>query len=379
MAGSDARPIRLAFFGHNANEPAVRRRAQFFARADIAVTGVMPYRGAPRPVPFPLHSLGETRDNSYMARLRTVRRAAKLSTADHNDLRDLDVIYARNLDMLACAHAFARRNRLRVPIVYECLDIHRLMIGNGAVATGLRRIEGKLLARSALLVCSSPQFIDQYFARYHAGKYRALLVENRVDPADVGPRPNARTRLTGDPMRIGWIGNLRCRRSLDLLCQLVEQFHPRLTIHIHGYPARHVFPDFEQLVANRPGLHYFGPYNGAPELARIYGDLDMVWAADWFEAGHNSVWQIPNRIYEGGYFGVPAITAEGTETARMTQSWGAGWRFADPPEATVPPLIDSILRDPTQITRRRDTLLSLPTATFAERPEDTRAIIAAAL
>ena len=378
MTGSTAGPTRLAFFGHNANEPAVRRRAQFFERAGIAVVGIMPHRGTPKPAPFPLHTLGQTRDNSYLARLRTVLQAAKLSTAHHPDLREPDVIYARNLDMLICAHAFARRNRLRVPIVYECLDIHRLMIGDGPAARSLRAIEGALLARSALLVCSSTQFIEQYFARYHTGKYRALLVENRVDPADVGPRPSALTR-TGAPMRLGWIGNLRCRRSLDLLRQLSATFHPRLAIHIHGYPARHVFPDFEQQIADSPGLQYFGPYDGAADLARIYGDLDAVWAADWFEAGHNSVWQIPNRIYEGGYFGVPAITAEGTETARMIQSWGAGWRFANPPETTVPPLIESILSDPAQITRRRDALLALPSATFAESPEDTRAIIAAAL
>ena len=37
--------IRLAFFGHNLNEPAVRKRAGAFMQAGCEVIGIMPHRG----------------------------------------------------------------------------------------------------------------------------------------------------------------------------------------------------------------------------------------------------------------------------------------------------------------------------------------------
>ena len=103
--------IRLAFFGHNLNEPAVRKRAGAFMQAGCEVIGIMPHQGVAKSADFKWISLGETRDNDYAGRLRPLLKSFSLSRQAYPELGAVDLIYARNLDMLACAHAFARRNR----------------------------------------------------------------------------------------------------------------------------------------------------------------------------------------------------------------------------------------------------------------------------
>jgi succinoglycan biosynthesis protein ExoL len=74
-----------------------------------------------------------------------------------------------------------------------------------------------------------------------------------------------------------------------------------VAVEIRGRPSRTEFDDFDAQVANVPAsasaaLHACGP-------ARLYGDVHFAWAIDWFEAGANSAWLLPNRIYEGGRHG----------------------------------------------------------------------------
>jgi succinoglycan biosynthesis protein ExoL len=330
---------KVAFFGHNFNEPAVRKRARLFDLAGFDVIGVMPHRGTPKPADFDLVSLGETRDNYYISRLKPFLKCIAITPRNTPKLKDIDLIYARNLDMLAFAHGYRLRNRLKVPIIYECLDIHNLLVGSGHVASMLRRLEGALLKRSDMLVYSSERYNDAYFAVHHAGVYRSRLVENRLNSTDVTQRPVTPRSHKKGRLKLGWIGNLRCRRSLTLLTQLGKKFSPNLEIYVHGYPARSVFPNFEEELEQADGITYFGPYDGSVDLPNIYDNLDVVWAGDWFEAEGNSVWQIPNRIYEGGYFGVPAIASQRAETGHKIRDWGAGWVFNEPAETTVASLI----------------------------------------
>lgn len=366
---------KLAFFGHNFNEPAVRRRARAFLSCGFDVVGVMPYRGCLTPGPFDLVSLGQTRDGNYLSRLMPLIKSLQITGARHPQLAEIDLIYARNLDMLACAHAFRFRNRLQVPIVYECLDIHSMMLDHGLLSRMLRRLEAALLRRSDLLVYSSNCFRKAYFDVYHPDLFRGCLIENRLNAGDVQERPKSPRSPASGKLKLGWVGNLRCRRSLDILIQLGKQFQGELEIHVHGYPARTVFPDFETELQQAAGITFHGLYDSAVDLPRIYSSFDVVWAGDWFEANRNSVWQIPNRIYEGGYYGVPAIGAQGTETGQKIAEWGAGWLLDMPAEACVQKLIAFLLNNPEEVRKKSNALLQLPLPTFVETPSETCKLI----
>lgn len=370
----------VAFFGHNAADAAVRRRARSFARAGLGVTGFMMRRGDPEPTEWDNVDLGPTRDNAYAARVGAILRGARIA-ARSGRLPAASLIYARNLDMLATAQLACRLARIRRPTVYECLDVHHLLTGEGAVARSLRLFEARLLAATDLLTISSPAFEREYFSVRHPGRYRPFLIENRlVGDGGTPPRPGAvPANDPGRPLRIGWFGNLRCARSLRLLEGLAARFPGQVEVVLRGYPARSVFPDLEARLAGRPGIAHHGRFRSPEDLPGIYGEVDLVWAGDWYEKGANSLWLLPNRLYEGGYFGVPAVAPTGTETARWIVTRGAGFVVPDPVEAGLGDLVSALLANRELLTDMRMRLVAQPDETFLEPPDHILDMVSAAL
>lgn len=377
-------PLRIGFFGHNAADAAVRRRAVGFAKAGFEVIGFMPRRGPPAPAEFALHDLGETFDNAYLHRLWSIGAGAARAVRGEagRDLRRVDLVYARNLDMLATAAAARRRAGLKAPLVYECLDVHHKLAGDGAVSAALRAVEGRLLDATSALVLSSPGFEREYFAIRHPGRYRSFLVENRLIEGDsFPPRPAAPPAPPADrPLRLGWFGNLRCARSFAALARIAERGGGAVQVVLRGYPARGVFPDFEARVAAAgPHLSYEGAYKAPEDLAAIYADVDLVWAGDYYEAGANSLWLLPNRIYEGGYFATPPIAPAAAETGRWIAARGVGFTVEEPMEPALEALIDRLRADPGAIATAGAALAAEPRETFVETSETLRALVALAL
>jgi succinoglycan biosynthesis protein ExoL len=93
---------------------------------------------------------------------------------------------------------------------------------------------------------------------------------------------------------------------------------------MRGRPARDVLPEFEAIVAANPDLAFAGPYRNPEDLGAIYGTVHLVWAIDRFEAGGNSDWLLPNRLYEGCLHRAIPLALEGTETARAVAARGIG-------------------------------------------------------
>jgi succinoglycan biosynthesis protein ExoL len=371
---------RIAFFGHDAADAAVRRRVQGFRDDGLAVTGFMMRRRSDLDIPWDNVDLGLTFDGAYRQRIQSIFRGARLAAADPR-LAEADLVYARNLDMLATAFLAKRHAGLKTPVVYECLDVHRLLTRNDPIGFVFRRIEGALLKRCRRLVVSSPAFLRNYFEKHHAGRYRASLIENRIAAgADYGPRPAPTAPASpAAPLRLGWVGVLRCARSLDLLLALAERFGDRVRIVMHGQPALTEIPDFHARIANRANVAFHGRYKAPEDLARIYGELDVVWAGDFMEAGFNSVWLLPNRLYEGGYYAVPPIAPAGTETAAWIDQRGIGFTAAEDLAVTLPALIDGLIADRGSISSRRTALLALPDDAFIQPRGALAEIIAQAL
>jgi succinoglycan biosynthesis protein ExoL len=363
---------RIAFFGHDAADAAVRRRVRGFLDDGLDVTGFMMRRRDPGRIDWDNIDLGETRDGAFVQRIRQVFAGASRAAAAREKLAAADVIYARNLDMLACAFLAKRYARLDTPVIYESLDIHRLLTRPDAIGAAVRWLERTLLRRSAGLVVSSPGFIRNHFEKRYPGDYRAFIVENRLAPgAEYGVRACARKSelpAAARPLRLGWVGNLRCRRSLDLLCQLADQFPDELEIRLHGQPARTEIPVFEPLIDARANMTYFGRYRAPEDLSGIYDELDVVWAGDFMEAGFNSVWLLPNRIYEGGYYCTPSIAPSGTETAAWLQQHQCGFIIDEPLPETLAELVAGLIRDRAPIAARAAVLAGLPDETFIQPP-----------
>lgn len=362
--------IHVAFFGHDAADAAVRRRVQGFIDDGVTVSGFMMRRSDDVDTAWENVDLGRTFDGNYIQRIRSVFTGAKRAARSER-LASADVIYARNLDMLATAFLAKRRLKLKTPVIYESLDVHRLLTRNDPLGFAFRRIEGALLARCRRLVVSSPGFLDNHFERRHRGRYKAELVENRLAAgADYGPRPTSAETpsQSGEPLRIGWVGVLRCARSFGLLLDLAHSAGPSVQIDLHGMPALTEIPDFHERVKGVANLTYHGRYRSPEDLAGIYSKLDVVWAGDFMEKGYNSVWLLPNRIYEGGYYATPAIAPSGTQTAKWIEAADAGFLLDEDLAETLPRLIDDLSNDRSRIAGKRQTLIDMPADRFVQPP-----------
>ncbi|MFV0260003.1 MAG: glucosyl transferase [Acidimicrobiales bacterium] len=370
----------VAFFGHDMGDAAVRRRVQAFTDDGIAIQGYMMRRGEPTPTEWPNVDLGPTIDEDYRQRLGAIVRGVRVARAHAADLGAADLVYARNLDMLVCAAATMTATRISRPLIYECLDVHRLMVRTDPVGRAMRTAERLLLRRTDLLVVSSPGFIEHYFDVHHPGRFRSWLLENRMAPgAFRDPRPAPGPVPSDRPLRLGWFGVLRCRRSLHLLTDLAAALGDRVEVVISGRPNEIEMPDFHRRVDALDNVRFTGPFRSPEDLPRLYAGVDLMWAADFMDAGFNSEWLLPNRLYEGGWYVTPAVAPAGTVTGRWIAERQAGFTVAEPLERSLIDLIDRLDQDRAPIQQARIALAGLPDDAFIQPPGEMQALLDAAI
>lgn len=274
--------------------------------------------------------LGRTFDADFRQRTAMILRQAIKLPVWAPQLRDCDVVIARNLEMLVLGALARWRYAPRAALVYEALDIHRFLLSRGALGAGMRVLERRLLRQLALLIVSSPAFLREYFEPLQQidrfATLETLIVENKPLPdaaTEALPLESASAPPPGAPWRIGWFGMIRCRKSLDYLCDLATRHPGLLRLSIRGRPSYTEFAGFDAQIARTRSVSFGGTYEPA-ELRTLYGNVHFNWAIDFFEEGTNSRWLLPNRIYEGGAYGAIPIALDGTETARWLRALGIG-------------------------------------------------------
>jgi hypothetical protein len=328
--------MKIAYFVHDLADDAVHRRVRMM-RYFAAVT----LFGFHRSDQFTsvidgvdTVDLGRTTDAHLAQRAIAVGRAGLKVAQWTEHLRGTTLFMARQLETLSLAALARRVTGSTAPLLFECLDIHRLMLARHPVGIALRTLEARLLRVCSVLIVSSPAFLTHHFARY-SNLPPTLLLENKVLADDVpagvlqriamlrrgGPPP-------GPPWRIGWFGVIRCRRSLMILADLVRTLPGVVEVIIRGRPKRDVIPDFDRVVMSTPGLSYHGVYDRHTALATIYPDVHFSWAIDFFEAGCNSEWLLPNRLYEGTLYGAVPLAESSVQTGRWLADRQCGVRLA---------------------------------------------------
>jgi succinoglycan biosynthesis protein ExoL len=368
--------MNLVYFVHDLNDPAVHRRMRMLHAGGAMVSLIGFYRGEPPAevdgtVPLPL---GRTGDARLLQRAMAVLGAALSIPRWRSVFASADAILARQLETLVLA-AFARRLLMaKAPLVFECLDIHRLMGASGLAGRALRSIERGLLARCQGLVVSSPHFIRGHFAPVHRRLPEVTVVENKAltFEFDTPPRPT-HDGPSGPPWRIGWFGMIRCARSLRMLADLAAACPGMVEIIIRGRVATSVLPHFDEVVAATPGLSFGGPYDRARDLPRLYGDVHFAWAIDFYEAGSNSDWLLPNRLYEAGLFGAVPIACRDVATGAWLADRAVGVLLDGDPAQSIVAFIRAL--DDAQYAALRSGLAAVPEAAFLHSREDCRQLV----
>lgn len=340
--------LQILYFAQDLADPAVRRRILMLKAGGARVTLAGFRRGANALAAIegidPIE-LGTTRDGRFAQRVSAITKACLSLPAKLRAVGRPDLIIARNLDMLAVANKAVSMFGGDVPIVYECLDIHRLLLRKDVAGRAMRASEAYLGRNARLLITSSPAFVEHYFRPLSGLETPVMLLENKVlelgdrDCLQVSAAPTARP---DGPWRIGWFGALRCRKSLELLSTFSRRMEGRFEIVLRGRPAYSEFDDFDGFISKEPHMTFHGSYRSPEDLGAIYDEIDFTWAIDFFEEGQNSKWLLPNRLYEGCRHGRVPIAMRGTETARFLAVRGLGFLLDEPEPDNLVSLLGAV-------------------------------------
>ena len=364
------------YFVHDLDDPAVARRVRMLLAggSEVELTGF--HRGR-HPVSsvngIPATGLGRTEPAKLLSRALSVAKTAFRLKAVAGAVQRANVIIARNLEMLTLAVCARNRYAPAVPIVYECLDIHRLLLSPAPAGRALRFIEDRLWQQTDLLLTSSQAFIRNYFDRRGFPGARRV-VENKVLSLDGETALQMPKRPAPSlPWRIGWFGALRCRKSFEILSRLTRELPGTVEAVLRGRPAPSIFPDLEAEAARTPGITFGGAYRNPEDLSAIYGDVHFAWAADYYEEGQNSAWLLPNRIYEGSLWGAVPLALAGVETGRWLAARNAGVLLPDPPQEALRSFFSTL--DAAGYARLAGATASIPRGDLVDDAESCRALV----
>jgi succinoglycan biosynthesis protein ExoL len=368
--------MKIAYFAHNINDSAVARRVEMLTLGGARVHVAAFRRGEPHlailgeAVPI---DLGQTFDGRFVARATAGVTAAYRLGPLQEMMADADVVIGRNLETMPVATRARARLAPSARLIYECLDIHRLLLRQDWIGAVLGHAEARLMRSADLLLTSSAAFAREYFEPRGRPRLPVLLVENRVIGRDGGTRDYPPSPAIALPWRIGWYGVLRCQQSLDLLCSLAEHMQGAVEVVLRGTVAHQEFRDFHAQIAGCPHVTYGGPYRNPDDLSAIYGDVHFVWGIDYFEAGGNSRWLLPNRLYEGSYHGSVVVADAEVEVGRFLTELDAGVQLNEPLGSSLPGFFEQL--DAGEFTTLREKSEAIPRSRWLYTPEDCATIV----
>ncbi len=359
----------IGYLVHDLNDASVERRCEMLERGGAKIVLAGFHRQANvkesvkkrRPI-----ILGQSKDAAMVSRVLSTVRHVVSSPTLKEAFANCDVILVRNLEQLAIGQSIKAGRAL----IYECLDLHRLLVGSSMPSKILQSIEAKMLGSVDLLLTSSPAYLKHHFdSNLFEGDI--YLIENKllVDNKDMAiPTPPA----LSDVLRIGWFGMLRCRRSFEVLKNISRRSGGRIEVLIAGKPSEAELPDLPEQANSTPHMTYSGPYHYS-DLPALYGQCHFAWAIDWFEAGMNSEWLLPNRLYESIAHGSVPIVKARTQMAKWLKDWDAGFILDEDqsPEESVLALSPSHIHD-LQVDLRR-----VPPSAVMADAEDCKLLVSA--
>ena len=144
---------------------------------------------------------------------------------------------------------------------------------------------------------------SRFFPKLYPASCNQLVLENKPTFQAPKPQPYAPHK----PLRIAFIGLLRYRDILGTLIDAVRN-DERFELYFHG--DGHA-KEFLEAHASQAGNVFFTGRYAYNDVARLYEQTDIVWAA-YPNKDFNVKYAISNKFHESLTFGIPTVYANET-------------------------------------------------------------------
>jgi succinoglycan biosynthesis protein ExoL len=266
-------------------------------------------------------SLGTVESGNYLSRLPKLMRAMlRVRACERRQSKSPSLIYAFGLDM-AVVGAYALQRS--IPLVYEIGDVQNPLPHRTLTSMIFGKVEAKIIARCRMLVVTSAGFASDYFSLVAPGSARkTLVIENKLarDVAVQYPRPS-RPQVPTKPIRIGYIGAFKYENCLRPLLDAVAQRSGDFELHCHG--DGELKSQISMYASRHDNIFYHGSFASNRDLQRIYQSVHVSYVV-YDTSDPNVRMALPNKLYDGPYFGVPLVVAENTLLAARVRQYGIG-------------------------------------------------------
>lgn len=339
---------RICFILTSIDDSHMLKRASEFQRQgyEVAVCGFKRNRmDDDKDYGFPITNLGLMPRKHYLYRLVFMyRRLKNIRQTVSSDT----VIYYIGQDIAMVAQRLFKQS-----YIYEECDLSFSYIGNRLIQSFLHFLDKRLIKGSVVSVLTS-----EGFCQYHFGKMKpdnVWIIPNKLDPRCLDyPFVKANTTAT-DRLRIGYVGKIRFKATLDLL--RYASTLSNCTLHFYGIEqwfSEDDKRDFHNL-CNEGKIECHGRYNSPDDLASIYSQIDLTVAT--YDVGSlNPKWAEPNKLYEAIYYETPIVVSAGCYLAQVVQQLNVGFVVDTTKESEIERLFSSInqelLREKTEACRK---------------------------
>ena len=218
--------------------------------------------------------------------------------------KENSIIYVFGQDFLLVTVLF-KLFHSKIKIIYEIPDLRENQFYGGLFGFISNLINKFTVSRTDLIIFTSRNFIN-FFIKKKYNLPKSYIIENKIS---FNQSYRSRNHLPKkDKLRIGYLGLLRCKYSLDFLYKLAKE-NNKVEVHLHGIflnslNKKNIYS--ENLLNN---FIYHGPYNSPNDLEYIYSTIDLNWVYyphSKLKNG-NYLYARTNRFYESGFFQTPMI------------------------------------------------------------------------
>jgi succinoglycan biosynthesis protein ExoL len=154
--------MNVSYFANDLCDPAVHRRVRMLVAGGASVK-LIGFRRSAEEVRSvegrPAVDLGRTEDGQLAKRALSVARILTKLDSLAGHVCGADAVLARNLETLVLASRAKSRYAPSAKLVYECLDVHRILLSDRLEGKLMRLLESRLWQEVDLLLTSSPAFV----------------------------------------------------------------------------------------------------------------------------------------------------------------------------------------------------------------------------